>query len=667
MAKSHKAYSIIEQITCILMFFTAFFVAAQASPYCIYWSPLFERLVAWCAVILPIITFGSLLFSIISYRNSESPLDKLDWIALGVIFIVQYLIRISMVGTVQLDEGLTCYRSLQELVYHPETLLTNFFEAGKLADRKAYGYIFFALIGEFLVPGNGIGFQWSQMALGIAAACSLFRIFRIMFPNTRLTVSLLAAFVISIQPMFLGLSTLCGLEYGMVVFFIFAFYACVNKKYILMAFWLIVLGSTKSSGLIIALAFLGAFIVGNMVEIIKNKKSPSANVSADKSALSDKSESADKSVTVDKTVQSSSDAAAVSEEDGDVYDWKTGLIAVAAMLAIGLFVYFVVRVCSINGIAFSEDYVKIKLAQLVALNFNWVWYIIVAIGIFMIAANKRVRKTNKVGVVNASILIGCFVVYVLYLLAYPKALLPRYNMMADVLLAILGTIVLLKLFERRRAVITSFVFVGAFMFTQTFVTVDPVSTMVFTNVNTNSFPMVYAAEFASNQAELNGEPGDYGYYNYQYTFVDSAVDKIIADCYVDGTIYIASSAPFCEVQFRQDDLMWNNEAGKRTFAKRRFLYGPGAAVTSSLGIETRSDKTYGYIPVVRYAADGLVKMAELPEHVIYIESPWNHGDSKQAFEILEQYYYHEGPQAVDMGYMGRVLYFNMTLKTSVDK
>ena len=140
-----------------------------------------------------------------------------------------------------------------------------------------------------------------------------------------------------------------------------------------MAFWLIMLGTTKSSGMLAALMFAGAFLVGIFTTGIRNKKKTDV---ADTSAKGN-------------TFQESDDA------DGDEYDVKTGIIAIGAILAVGLFVYGVIRVCAMNGIAFSGYYIRIKLAQLYVLNFNWIWLIIAITGIVMVASHIIVMSPES--------------------------------------------------------------------------------------------------------------------------------------------------------------------------------------------------------------------------------------------------------------------------------
>ncbi len=608
----------IVQVNFIALFFVLFFALARVSElYGTVWSDSFTGLVdtglVISTILLLVMIAGIVLLQI---KGGFIKPDYRDVTVCALLITIHYLIRAGLVGTVQLDEGLTCYESLEKLLYNPDIIVTDFLEAGKIADRNAHGYCFFALIGEFLIPGRGIGFQWSQLFMGMAAAACIYMTFRRLFPKARLIILFFAALVVSLSPMALGMSTLCGLEYGMTMFFIYALYCCVNKKYILMVFWLIMLGTTKSSGMLVALCFVGTYLIGLLVTALRDKK----RGTQEKPAEDDNS----------------------YDTDGDEYNVKTGIVAMAAIAAAMFFVYGVIRVCAVNGIAFSGYYIRIKLAQLYVLNFNWIWLIVVLMGIVMVYANMRVRRTHRMEFTPWLVMTGCYAVYVLYLLAYPKATLPRYNMLADTLLSMFSVIMLIKLFERRRVILSTLTVIGALMLGETMITIDPVSAKLFTNMETNRFPILYTAGFSKDEKALNGNLGDYGYYNYHYTFVNEAIDSILKEYASDTDIVVASSANEGETQFRQDNIKWDRKKGE-------LVYHSGQADGC-------------FVNVNRVAVDGVLKLEKLPERLVYIEIPWNRGDSKAAIERMSEFYQVDGPKVMYEGYQGTVLYYFFNLK-----
>lgn len=151
-----KAAVYVSQIAAIAIFFILFFLFARISTlYGSVWQTGFKSMVN-IGLIVSAVIFGACA-GVVAYaaRRGEAAMpDYRDAAACGLLIIIHYIIRVQIVGTLQLDEGLTCYESLEHLVYHPDMILSNFIEAGKIADRSAYGYCMFALMGEFLVPGK---------------------------------------------------------------------------------------------------------------------------------------------------------------------------------------------------------------------------------------------------------------------------------------------------------------------------------------------------------------------------------------------------------------------------------------------------------------------------------------------------------------------------------
>lgn len=484
-------YNILWQCMIIASFFAIFFLTAISSSLFQSWDKSFKDAAVSGAVIFGIILlglFGGWLFLFI--RQGYYKRDY-DVAGMGIILVVSYIIRAGMIGTIQIDEGLYCYNDLKELAYHPELMLTDFIGAGKLAGRTAYGYNFFALMGEFMLPGTDSGFQWAQLYMGVGAACCLYGIFKKLFPAVRKIILLSAALVVSLQPMFLGLSTMCGLEYGIVVFFLYAFYCCLNKRYILMTFWLVMLATTKGTGAIMSLCFISSYFAAKLIVYVTGKVHGGAKKNLQKV--------------------------------------NAGLVAagIVTMAAIAAFVYTVWKICVINGIGLNFKHIQLKLAQLYVLNFSWIWALIVVTGLVMIIFNRRVRQAYRMDFVPAFMLAAAYIVHTAYLFFYTNAVLPRYDMPSDVLLCVIGVILLIKMFERRRAVLSVLGILGVLMFGEAFMTIDPISSSVFTTIETNTFPLVQTSSFKSELKNSEDNPGDYSFYNYQYTMIYNAKDDIL--------------------------------------------------------------------------------------------------------------------------------------------
>lgn len=616
-------YKVLWQLLIIALFFEIFFAAACLSPLYADWAESWRIAArAGCIVFGGVTLLLLAAWAVLFVRQRRWEKREYDLTGMGLMLIIHYLIRVRMVGTIQMDEGLTCYLALRDLSYHPERILEDFIGAGKLADRIAYGYNFFALPGEFLKPGTGVGFQWVQLFMGVAAACSLYGIFKAMFPGVKKVIAWVCAFAVSVQPLFLGFSTMCGLEYGITVFFIYAFYCFVTGKYILMVFWLLMLGTTKGTGSIMALCFLGAVLVGQAAVFFLRKKGKMQPGQPE--ALQTPQE---------------------GEDEGPEVDFKSTGIAVLALAAVALAAYAVIRICRANGIEFSWEYIGIKASQLFVLNFNWIWVIVAVIGIGMVIANYRVRKTHKMQFVHAFVLTACYGVFNAYLFAYTKAGLVRYNMLADVLLAMIGCCLLIKMFERRRAVLSVTCILALLMFGEAFVTIDPVSASLYTTVNTNAFPMVFPVNFRWERAQLQNNVGDFGYYNYQYTFIDWALNDILTEFgQTEGDIHIISAYEGVEAQLGDENVIWDS----KDHVRRYIAYGEDGQNIQRIR---------------RVNVSELMTEAYLPERAILMVSPWCGGRIEDTLAMLPKNYDIVGPMVSDRGYAGNVEYYFIELKS----
>ena len=613
-----KLYNLVSQMAGISLIFTAFFLCAKVSSLYESWSAQIKNAVLIGSIVFGIASILLVAFCIFIYVKEKMYGGKLDIIiSCGLIIVVQYLLRVGMVGSIQMEEGLSSYYYIRNLAMSPDIILTNFIEAGRMTGRISHGYTFFALMGEFLVPGTGYGFQWVHLFLAIAASICIYRIIKALFPRVNTVVVWLAAFTVSVQPMFLGFSTLCSIEFGIVAFFIFAFYCYLYKKYIFMTFWLILLASCKSIGLIIALCFVFAVFVSRFIaQVLK----------------------------LEDTVGVASEAQETELEDEESQiSYKNIFIMIAIGATFALLAFVIGKVCQINGVMIDWTHVKLKLAQLYVLNFGWIWAMVTGIGVFMVYANKRVKKTNKISFKPLFVLVFCYLIHTAYLIFYPKSALPRYDMLSDVLLVLFGIFVLFKMFERIRAIVPVIAIFAVCMVLESFVTIDPVSADLFTNVKTNSFPLLDTSSFRKDVKEVYDNPGDYSFYNYQYTFVDRAVNTILEDFGWTEDCMILTAYVGNELQFRYDDLYWDTQKKIRAYIT-----------------EDNSEGRYQHIG--RINAFSYVKLEPKAERVVVIDSPETNANTAQALSGLSQFYEVSERFVADEGFAGSVGYYFLTLK-----
>lgn len=615
-----RVYSIARQCSVIAILAECLFVSAYRSTLYSGWSDRLCRVVKGGTMffsMMLIVFLAAWAACFVKLRKWE----RFSWdiAAIGIMIVVHFLIRIRMIGTMPMDDGRIYYIYLRNLVYNPEILLDNFYEGGRMAAHIAHGYAFLCMIGEFMMPGTAYGFQWVQLFMGIAAACCIYGIMRRLFAKANPAILWIAAFVVSVQPMFLGLSTMCNLEYAITVYFIYAFYCYLSHSYILMTFWLVMLGTTKETGTAMAVGFIIALVLSELVSYIR--------------------------VHGIRTMIKRLNA-----------KWII-LIVVLVVAAIGALSYVLNMevwggsklkdVISFGGsgnmtFAFKPQHFLMKLAQLYILNFSWVWLIVIIAGLITFALDSRAKNNNTIPFKPLFVLEVCYLGYTFFLILYQEAKQPRYNMLSDVLFVLFAVFILLKLFEKRHVLVSVLSVTGLLMFGEAFVTIDPVSAAVFTNVNTNSFPMLFTATFKWDKETIENNAGDFAFYNYQYTFIDKAIDDILSRYSWKGSSRILSASATIESQLLYDELRWDTVKRRRGYDTEpwsgRFWY-------------IRRDNAFD-----------MLGGNDWPDSGVLIESPWCVGDLGAAVFELSKYYDVDGPYESKQGFAGSVIYYFVTLR-----
>ena len=539
------------------------------------------------------------------------------------LFVVHILIRSRMLGSYQVSDGWTYFSDIEKMLYSPQDLFANPIKNCFICGHIAHGFVFMMSLGQFLNVNSGMGFQYSNMVMGAMAAVCLLYVFKKLFPKTKSYICAIAAFIVSIQPMFLGLSTLAQMEYTLAVLFIFTLCSYVTRHYILMAFWLLVMGTCKETGTMMAFCVLGFSFLYEVISYVKKNGGIKA---------------AWKHLAMWKKV-------------------AIGIFIVAGVVAFVKVLYIpvwggtrIIDVLKIGGegrmtFRFDKTHFLMKTRQLFILNFSWLWTIILVLGLIINFAVPAVRKRKTLDGRILSFIIIQYLVYTGFLILFQEAQMTRYNILSDVLFLFLMMVVVIKVLDKLLVFIPVSALVGVLAYIETFLTIDPVSRAIFTRIDTGGIPMVWTAATKSDIELVDINMSDFGYYNYQYTYVDRAVDKMLAAVNYQGWYRIVS--PFLggvEDQFANIELVWDSKLQKRTYR------------------DTKDDTEWRYHLVERVRYDSEVYTDEHTVRCIYVELPFCRNDSERAIELLSEFYYFDGPITISEGMAGSITYYIMYLK-----
>ena len=618
----NKLYHALKQIDLIMALFVWLFQIASRSHYYLGWDNDVRGFVDNCNVINTIV-FAILIVMTIFCFLKKGCTKKTDYTFLYpvALFVIHILIRINMLGSYQISDAREYFARIDAVAYYPHAMLFNPIKSGFICGHIAHGYIFMTMLGQLLNVDSGMGFQYSNMVMGSVAAVCLYYIFKSLFPKAGSFVCALAAFIVSIHPIFLGLSTSAQMEYALAVLFIYVVCAYVTKNYILMGFWLIMLGSCKETGTMMAFSILGVAVIYEIVAYVRQK-------------------------------------GGVKKAWSNLKKWQIALFMVFAIACIIIFIKIlylpvwkgmrIIDALKIGGsgtmnFQFDKSHFLLKARQLYILNFSWLWVILLVLGLIVNYAVPAVRKRKVIDGRILSFIIMQYVIYTGFLLFFLEAKGTRYNILSDVLLLLLTMTIVIKVLDKLILFIPTAVLIGGLAFVETFLTIDPVTRAVFTQVNTGGVPMVWTAATKSEMEYMDINIGDFGYYNYQYTFADRAVDRMLDAVDYQRWFKIVSSFEVgIEDQFVTSELVWDSELRKRTYWRQ--------------GEEER------YHNIERVSYDKEVYTYERDPRCIYVEIPWCRNNTERAIELLSEYYIFEGPYKISEGLAGSITYYIMYIK-----
>lgn len=618
-----KVLRVLYQLDIIIALFVWAFQIAPYSQYYTKWDNQSKILVSNINVVnttIFVILIALTVFCMVKTGFKKPASSFYYAIAL---FAVHILIRSKMLGSYQVSDGITYFNDLEKMLYSPQDVFTNPIKNCFICGHIAHGFVFMMILGQFLNVSSGMGFQYSNMVLGAMAAICIFYIFKRLFPKAKSFVCAIAAFIVSIQPMFLGLSTMAQMEYTLAVLFIFTLCSYVTRHYVLMGFWLLVMGTCKETGTMMAFSVLFFLFLYEVISYVK--KSGGIKAAWRKMAI-----------------------------------WKKAMIAVFIAACIFAFIKVlyvpvwggtrIIDVLKIGGegrmnFKFNKAHFLMKARQLFILNFSWLWAAILILGLIINFAVPAVRKRKVIDGRILSFIIIQYLVYTGFLVLFQEAQMARYNILSDVLFIFLMMTIVIKVLDKMAAFVPVSAVVGVLAFVEVFLTIDPVTRAVFTRIDTGGIPMVWTAATKSEVEYVDINMSDFGYYNYQYTYVDRAVDKMLDAVNYQGWFRIVS--PFLggvEDQFANIQLVWDSKLRKRTYRN------------------TEDDKEWRYHLVERVRYDTEVYTDEHTARCIFVELPFCNNDSERAIRLLSEFYDFEGPYTISEGLAGSITYYIMYLK-----
>lgn len=524
-----------------------------------------------------------------------------------ILIFITVLIRLPQMGTVIRWDSQVYYAYLQTACENFDFSLASLFNGFRLAGHPTIGYASFLAILEFLMPGNIYNISISNLLLSIVLVISVYKILVYFLKKENICTMLLSVCVSSL-PIFLGTYTYYHMDFGVCIFFFILLFCHIYKYYLWELFASLLLVQSKEVGVIVLGGYVLFFLLAKFVSI--------------------------KGSAIDRF--------------REIIICKETWLFISIILAGCIYMFLSMTgilngwqmtdssgnaITEINYFSFNLKYIFHKLKEIFILNFQWVVVIITAcLGISNLLKRKKKKIDNYVWGI-----LGSIVAYFLFSILYITYPLPRYNIviMMEIVLVmciLIGNSLKTSVTQYFLGIIISVIFI-----IQSYFTIDPVSIKSFKNLNTNGLSLL--------QTSLDdGYIGDYCVYNYQYSFLDKGIARILSDIDYKGEIpvFIKNTADdlFLGGNRQFFPIYWDTMEEKWTYT------------ISEYTIEVNEQKIWEFT------------IDMLPETILLIDIPYyNDVDQDEYWEkVLDHYTLTDEEKEIKVGFYGSMSYGIYTKK-----
>lgn len=534
---TEKVYSVVKQLLIILSVVLAFLTAACSAK----WASRESYTAAYVIVLLldVLCIAGWVLLGVRAFRESEAGFDLLgDLVRNRGILIAMcwcFVTRIVQFGDMPRWDSMTYYKALYKACENFNFTFSQYWNAFALAAHPTRGYASLVAIGEFLFPRKYVGVMWVNLVLTLFATVCFYKMLRKILRKCSWIYCTLATCIAFSTSMFLGTFSYFQPDAGIPYMMIFALYFYMERKYILMCFFMLVLIQTKEVGIlavggIVMGAFLWRMVKGKEKTIVKRFigffREPLGVISLLGAVVGA--------------------AYLVIRFKNGVQMWSYGKDLSPYM----------------STFSFQPVFIGFKMKQFFLLNFNWLlWSGNVALFILALkrtfVSRKAGRKMENSG--ELLCIIACVAgVMALFYSLYITFVLPRYQITIDFCAGVLFAILLPLAVPKLRARNIVAAAVGILVFIQAYVTIDPVSKFAFETIDTGNGKII------CENILMGGHERDYTVYNHQFNYYDKALDSILREVGYHEGMDILIWKNDVNTCFYSNGFYWDMEEDERT-------------------------------------------------------------------------------------------------------
>ncbi len=431
-----------------------------------------------------------------------------------LMLIVSCAVRLPMLGTMQRWDAGEYYYRLGTACEKYDFTIQSIFDNFRLCGHSNLGFSLVMAVGEFLNPRGIKGVLLLNLLLTLAAIYCIFVLIKEYWLKCTSWLAAGFALTVSFTPIFLGTFAYINTDYQMALYFVFLLFAEYKGWHILSWLAAVLLSQCKETGVIVIMGYYGLKLLH---EYFREKGNPIQR------------------------------AWNLLEKSSLWIALMAGWVYAAAVWKVGKLTTWVQNKDAADSVSWSNEkincfgfhpaYIICKMKQYFLSNFAWLATLLILCCLltvlFRLLSKRQTfgleKYTGFIGAMSGFVLIGFF---------YITGGLNRYNILFALGWSIAGILLYYHVFghTHSKQVHAGIVFFFcAVFFVQSFWNIDGISSLVFKKARIsekNSF-------LFTDYDYLNGPYyGDSLVNNYQYTWIDKALNKFLREIQYDGNAAI---------------------------------------------------------------------------------------------------------------------------------
>ncbi len=638
MSKQSTVRKTLFQLMCCMILPLVFMVTALMSDISI--KP--DSFGKW---IFPISVFGlfavlltAYLITVFKDRKNENntpkkiEIEKLDIIFILLLIVITVSLRIPMYGTFQRwDAGEYFYRTgvaCSEFDFSFDKFINGF----KICNHFNYGFSVISGICMFISLYSYRVINVVQITFSVLAILCLYSIFKSTWKLSK-GKAFASSLMISMIPVYLGLSTYMTPDYMMFIYFIFALYFQSKGCHVLEAFMMIMMVFCKESATVIVAGYYG---FGILFVFFRTKNGLISKI---------------------KAVLRSREL------------WVSLISGVLFLV-----IYFTSSSNwtrdagnTTRAFLFSRVYLIIRIKQMFFTHFSSIMTLVIIIS-FIIIFFRLFKKLKGNDIFDENYmksllgLSGAMTFVCATAIIYHIAVSARYDTFFVCCLGIFMIIfmnIIVSHYKNKKVNVIFYLVTSVLtilFMTESFINIDPLARHWFKQLDLGTGHTI------GYESELEDYMGDSLVYNYQYAWLDKAIDEVMRDTDYDGEkgVYVPYShvGPGTSVQLdgngRFIRVCWDDEK------KERGYYLPDAEYTPVNALYI--DDYASYFPYKDLFYDEYLDQSTLKNEGVYTSVPY-YADLDDYLDRIEYYFYHGEKKNVYKG-LGTLPYYEIYKKDS---